>query len=99
MEKSVGKSLKNIIQIDDWRSCERYETTKNALANNKDKYGPDFAMNLLGGKYGFMCQYDRKTNADTVWSVVYDLKNNQIWRVEGNPGRKKFKEDTRFKIK
>lgn len=56
-------------------------------------------MNLLGGKYGFMCQYDRKTNADTVWSVVYDLKNKQIWRVEGNPGRKKFKEDTRFKIK
>lgn len=86
-------------EIDDWRSCDRYETTKNALANNKDKYSLDFAMNLLGGKYGFMCQYDRKTNADTVWSVVYDLKNNQIWRVEGNPGRKKFKEDIRFKIK
>lgn len=86
-------------QIDDWRACERYETAKNALSNNKDQYSLDFAMNLLGGKYGFMCQYDRKTNADTVWSVVYDLKNNQIWRVEGNPGRKKFKLDTRFKIK
>ncbi len=56
-------------------------------------------MNLLSGKYGFMCQYDRKTNADTIWSVVYDLKSNHIWRVEGNPSRKKFKEDTRFKIK
>ena len=54
---------------------------------------------FIGGKYGFMCQYDRKTNADTVWSVVYDLKNNKIWRVEGNPGRKKFKKDIRFKIR
>ena len=87
------------LQIDDWRAWDRYETAKRALTNNKDKYDLDFTMNLLGGKYGFMCQYDRKTNADTVWSVVYDLKNKQIWRVEGNPGRKKFKEDIRFKIK
>lgn len=43
-------------------------------------------------------QYNRKEGADTVWSVVYDLKNDKIFRVEGNPGRKKFKEDTRFKI-
>lgn len=85
--------------IDDWRSCDRYETAKKALSNNKDKYDLDFRMNLLGGKYGFMCQYDRKTNADTVWSVVYDLKNKKIWRVEGNPGRKKFKQDVRFEIK
>ena len=86
-------------QIDDWRACDRYETAQKALTNNKDKYDLDFVMNLLGGKYGFMCQYDRKTDADTVWSVVYDLKNKKIWRVEGNPGRKKFKEDTRFEIK
>ena len=35
------------------------------------------------GKYGFMCQYDRKTDADTAWSVIYDIKNNEIFRVEG----------------
>ena len=87
------------INIDDWRSCDRYDTTRNALVNNKDNYNLEFAMDLLGGKYGFMCQYDRKTNADTVWSVVYDLKNNKVYRVEGNPGRKKFKEDIRFNIK
>ena len=85
--------------IDDWRSCDRYDTTRNALVDNKDNYSLEFAMDLLGGKYGFMCQYDRKTNADTVWSVVYDLKNNKVYRVEGNPGRKKFKEDIRFNIK
>ena len=32
---------------------------------------------ILSGKYGFMCQYDRKKGADTVWSVVYDLKNKK----------------------
>ena len=56
-------------------------------------------MDLLCGKYGFVCQYDRKTNADTVWSVVYDLKNNKVYRVEGNPCRKKFKKDIRFNTK
>lgn len=86
-------------EIDDWRSQDRYETARNALVNNPDKYSVDFAMDVLSGEYGFMCQYNRKTNADTVWSVVYDLTRNKIWRVEGNPSRKKFKEDIRFKIK
>ena len=86
-------------EIDDWRSQDRYETARDALVNNPDKYSVDFAMDILSGKYGFMCQYNRKTNADTVWSVVYDLTRNKIWRVEGNPSRKKFKEDIRFKIK
>lgn len=85
-------------QIDDWFSDDRYNTARNALEHKKSTDGLKFVMDLLGGKYGFMCQYDRKKNADTVWSVIYDLKNNKIWRVEGNPGRKKFKEDTRFKI-
>lgn len=52
----------------------------------------------MSGKHGFMCQYDRKKGADTVWSVVYDLKNKKIYRVEGNPSRKKYKEDKRFKF-
>ena len=53
----------------------------------------------MSGKYGFMCQYDRKKDADTVWSVIYDIKNNEIYRVEGKPGRKIFKMDTRFRFK
>lgn len=84
--------------IDDWRSDDRYLTAYGALKNTSEQYSVDFAQSILAGKYGFMCQYDRKTNADTVWSVVYDLKRKQIWRVEGNPSRKKFKEDSRMKI-
>ncbi len=81
--------------IDDWRSDERYYTVYNALKKYKDEYSIPFAQSVLAGEHGFICQYDRKKNADTVWSVIYDLKNKQIWRVEGNPSRKKFKEDMR----
>lgn len=28
-----------------------------------------------------MCQYDRKTDADTVWSVIYDTKNKDIFKL------------------
>jgi predicted choloylglycine hydrolase len=84
--------------IDDWRSDERYETARNALKTNKGSYSVAFAEDILSGKYGFMCQYDREQNADTVWSVVYDLKRKQVFRVEGNPSRKPFKEDTRMKL-
>ncbi|HBI60951.1 MAG TPA: hypothetical protein DDY31_07035 [Lachnospiraceae bacterium] len=52
----------------------------------------------LNGVYGFMCQYERNKGADTVWSVIYDIKNKRIFRVEGNPSRKKFVEDTRMKF-
>ena len=53
-------------------------------------------MDLLSGKKGFLCQYDRKKGMDTIWSAIYDLTANKIYRVEGNPSRKRFKEDMRF---
>lgn len=84
--------------IDDWRSDERYLTAKNALESNAQNYSIEFAKDILAGKYGFMCQYDRKKNADTVWSVVYDIKNSRIYRAEGNPSRKKFIDDCRMKF-
>ncbi len=82
-------------EIDDWRADERYHTAQNALTDHHAALSVMLAKDILAGKYGFMCQYDRKKNADTVWSVVYDLKRKQIWRVEGNPSRKPFKEDVR----
>lgn len=87
----------NITDFDNWRAEERYETLTNALTNNK--YNLDFAINLLSEKYGFICKYDRRKNADTVWSTIYDILNKKIYRVEGNPSRKKFIEDKRMKFK
>ena len=82
---------------DDWDAERRYLTIRNALLNEQIKTFDDVA-DLLSGKYGFICQYDRSMNKDTVWSVIYDLKNKKIYRVEGNPSRKKFIEDKRFKL-
>ena len=85
-------------EVDDWRADERWRTARVALANNPEKLSVGFAEDILAGKHGFMCQYDRKTTADTVWSVVYDLKRKHIWRAEGNPSRKAFREDTRMNL-
>ncbi len=95
-----SKNMKkyNNYNIDDWKAQERYEIAYNTLKKNKDKFSFELAKNILSGKYGFLCQYDRKTNADTVWSVIYDIKNKKVYRVEGNPSRKSFKEDLRLKF-
>ena len=88
----------NSHDIDDWRSDERYSVAYNALTENKNYFSFELAKDILSGKHGFMCQYERNKGADTVWSVIYDIKNKRIFRVEGNPSRKKFVEDTRMKF-
>lgn len=87
----------NIQEFDNWKAETRYQTMKDFF--NCYKPTIDSCKKLLGGEYGFMCQYDRKKNADTVWSVIYDLTEKRIYRVEGNPRRKSFKEDFRFMFK
>jgi len=89
----------NNYKIDDWKSEERYWVSYNTLKENQNKLSFDLMKDILSGKYGFMCQYDRKTDADTVWSVIYDISNKEIYRVEGNPQRKQFKKDVRLKFK
>ena len=89
----------NNYKVDNWKAEERYLVAYNTLKKSKNNYSFDLIKDILSGKYGFMCQYDRKTDADTVWSVIYDIKNNIINRVEGNPRRKKFKIDNRLKFR
>lgn len=81
---------------DDWFAEERYQTLEQYLSTHYQNMSLSEGQKLLGGDYGFLCQYDRKTGKDTVWSSIYDLRNKQIYRCEGNPSRKKFKEDSRF---
>lgn len=78
--------------IDDWRAGERYETLQTAFRSGdiEKKTAVSFAMDVLKGEYGFICQYDRKTGKDTVWSVVYNVMDGNIYQCEGNPARKKF---------
>lgn len=78
---------------DDIYSHKRYETMKSIDGEEIDKQK---LKNLLSGQYGFMCQYQGEM--DTIWSVIYDLRNMTIERVEGNPLRKIFLKDDRFDI-
>lgn len=80
---------------DDCYSHKRYQTLCSAFELQKH-YSLQFAMDLLSGKKGFLCQYDRKKGLDTIWSSVYDLTNNKIYRAEGNPYLKEFIEDRRL---
>ena len=81
----------NNYEIDNWGSEKRYNTSYSVLKNHNENYSFDLIKDILSGKYGFMCQYDRKKDADTVWSIIYDIKNGMIFRAEGNPKRTKYK--------
>jgi predicted choloylglycine hydrolase len=81
--------------VDDIHSWERYQTIQTALMK-RDEGSVKFAEEILAGKYGFTCQYERSKGFDTVWSTVYDLTNLKVYRAEGNPSRKLYKEDKRL---
>lgn len=89
-EMSVYKCMLD----DDIKSYERYTTL---ASEYYDTYYLKNIIELLSGKKGFLCQYDRTQNFDTIWSTVYDLTNNDIFRCEGNPSRKKFLKDERLR--
>lgn len=82
---------------DNWyMSRDRYATVQKAMSimpHGKDNI---FAQNILSGKFGFICQYEKQLNFDTIWSTVYSLNDLKIFCAEGNPSKVKFKEDTRL---
>jgi predicted choloylglycine hydrolase len=78
-------------------SEERYQTVYNALLGIDCSDGVAYAKEILSGKYGFICQYDKQLHFDTIWSSVFDISDKKIYRAEGNPLKTKLKEDTRLK--
>ncbi len=74
----------------------RYQTAYNALMNMDYNDGVEHAQNILRGKYGFMCQYDKALNFETIWSTVIDISNQKIYREEGSPRMTKYIEDKRL---
>lgn len=93
-----GMKMYRVREIDDWNAEERYKTIDAAFCQERINEAIPYAMDVLRGKYGFICQYDRKTGKDTVWSVVYDVGSKKIYRCEGNPSRKQYAEDSRFML-
>jgi predicted choloylglycine hydrolase len=77
-------------------SEERYRTAYNALKNIDCRDGIEHAKDILSGKQGFMWQYDKEFNFETIWSSVFDIANGKIYKAEGDRSKTKFKEDIRF---
>jgi len=80
----------------DYLSDVRYQTALKALKAVDYEDSIKHAKEILSGKYGFMCQYDKELGFETIWSSVFDISNNRIYRAEGNPQRIKFIEDKRL---
>ncbi len=81
-----------------WYQSEiRYTTLETTLLNENDEQESiRFGKDLLSGKYGFVCNYDRKIKFDTLWSFIVRINDLQIHRAEGNPMKAKYKEDKRL---
>ncbi|MBO1273394.1 hypothetical protein J3L11_17295 [Shewanella sp. 4t3-1-2LB] len=80
-----------------FHSYERYQTGTSHQGSDVNCSPVEFAKSILSGKKGFMCQYNKNLNFDTVWSSVFDVSNQIILRSEGNPLKSKYKEDIRLK--
>lgn len=80
----------------EYNSKERYETAYNALMNEKTENKVNFTKDILSGNHGFMCQYSKGCNFDTVWSSVFELNTGIVLCAEGNPGRVRYKMDNRY---
>ena len=52
---------------------------------------------IISGKYGFVCQFEKKLNFDTIWSCVYDLNSLYNEICEGNPSENRYSFDNRLK--
>jgi predicted choloylglycine hydrolase len=74
----------------------RYQTVYAALKDMEYSDGAEHAKAILSGRHGFLCQYMKKMDFDTIWSSVFDITNQRVYRAEGNPGDTMFKEDTRL---
>ena len=85
--------------IDDWFAGRRWQTLHSCLGESASAPPLSLVQEILSGKRGFLCQYERRTGKDTVWSVVYDLRQKKIWRCEKNPSRGAFREDCRFRMR
>lgn len=81
----------------DWYLTQtRYESVLKTLLMTHDYDALQLAQNILSGKYGFVCQYKREWQFESLWSFVVRLNDLKIFRTEGNPSKSTFIEDSRL---
>lgn len=80
----------------DYDSAIRYQVVMDCFSHLSNNDLIEQSQQLLKGEYGFMCQYDKELNFETVWSSVFDLNSLMIYRAEGDPRKNKFILDKRL---
>ena len=94
----VSADMKQFEREDEtYRSLERYNNVINAFKDYSGQDAIGYIEEILKGKHGFMCQYEKGLNFETIWSSVFDLDTLDIYRAEGDPRRKKYISDERLK--
>lgn len=93
----ISEEMKKYEETKDlYNSRARYKTAYEILGKGFNTNLLELSKGIMSGQYGFMCQYQKEDNFDTVWSSVFDISNRKVYRAEGNPSRKKYREDTRL---
>ena len=77
-----------------YQTRDRLATLEAVLANGNMTF--EECKELLSGKRGFLCQYEKKLHFETIWSAVYDLNSLSHEICEGNPAKSAFRSDTRL---
>lgn len=94
----VSDDMKQFEREDEtYKSLERYNNVINAFKDYSGQYVVGYIEEILKGDHGFMCQYEKGLNFETIWSSVFDLGTLDIYRAEGDPRRKKYILDERLK--
>lgn len=78
-------------------SEERYQTAHITLMSKECCSPVDYTMEVLQGRHGFMCQYDKSQNFETIWSSVFDLSELTLHLAGGDPRRSAYIKDIRLK--
>ncbi|MFW9879317.1 MAG: C45 family autoproteolytic acyltransferase/hydrolase [Candidatus Thorarchaeota archaeon] len=72
----------------------RYNKVFNSLKSKPEVLSEDYYKNLLSEHNGLVCSH--KFYLGTLWSVIYNLNNLQIWRADGHPCSNPYIEDERL---
>lgn len=85
----LSQMADEVVEVaDDWQAKQRYQTMQRALKQeNKDLA---FAKSLCKGEYGMMCQYEKKSGKDTIWSVIYHPDGIEL--AKGNPQEQEYEQ-------
>lgn len=81
---------------ENWHHTDDRFNSINKCLNSFKTFNFNLCKEIISGKYGFVCQFEKSLHFDTIWSAVYDLNSVYNEICEGNPSKKAFKYDNRL---